>query len=217
MSVDLMGIIAHRLSKQDLLDLPAMLDQWSPIDATKNPAKWRCDYEMTPDTLEAIWQDWETNAAPPSINEVFDNVIDCSFGSIDVWRNTIVVCSDRHRYDFLCDPVSAAKILHANRIIARHLNAAVILYTTDSSYPTSVIIDKAQLGMTVNELIAFGIEQFGTPPKQVAEGVKYMFFIDEITTEIGELKEWNINTDGYWRYNFGKNKYELKQNVNGSD
>ena len=209
MSVNLEAIIGHQMSKQTLLGLPAMLDKLSDNEDIKSPAKWNYDYEMTEEILEAIWQDWEKEEVT-SISEVFDNAIQCSFGRIDVWRNTIIISRNAHHYYNLCDPVKAEKLLHANRIIAGNLNATKILYTTDSAYPTSAIIDKAQLGLDVNELIQFGIQQFGNPPKPVAECMKYMFFIDEIAEDIGVLQEWNIQADCYWNFNSAKSKYELK-------
>ena len=209
MGVDIRAIIGHQLSAQQLLELPHMLDKWSGSIVPENRAKWCGSYEMTAEILEAIWQDWEQQKHP-SIAEVFDNAIHCAFGTIDVYRHTLIICPMQVRYNNLTEPDRALPILNANRLIAQNLNATQILYTTDSYYPMSIIVDKAQLGMTIEELIGFGIDQFGLPPKPVAEGVKYMFFIDEIQADIGELKSWNPNEDGYWQYNGMKDGYELK-------
>ena len=113
-----------------------------------------------------------------------------------------------HKYGNFKIQGVAKRIIEVNRIIARHLGGEEIIYCPDSAFPTSSIEEFAFEGNSLTEIKKRGIEKFGHPPKGIDEGRKYMFFIDNIHEDIGELTEWH-DWEVYWKYNRGKG-YELR-------
>lgn len=211
MGVDLNAIIGHNMNVNEIIRLPQLIDNWTEIaqlgEFRMRPSKWDCNYEMNEKILMLIWEDWEIEASN-SEEKIFDNCIHCYFGQIDVYRNCIIVCQWNHKYSNLCYPERAKIIFEINRIIAKKLEQSIILYVPDSAFPTSCLTDEPQKGKNIYDIIAFGIEKFGKPPKPVAKAIEYMFFTDDINSELGELKEWEWSSETYWEYKNGK--YVLK-------
>jgi len=219
MGVDLIAAIGHKLSKADLVKLPVFIDQQTNARAAKflhgdpyysqlKESKWKGELEMTETVLEQIWEDWRLDTLL-SNKRILDNEIDCFIGSIDVWRNTLVICHfPEHKYANLQYPDKARVIFESNRCIARALGEDKILYFPDSAFPTSILYDKAHKGLTIEELIEIGIQEFGQPPKTLSEGAQFMFFIDQFQDLDGELSEWNFSEQKYWKYNGQKGQYE---------
>ena len=219
MGVDLIAAIGHRLSKAELLKLPVFIDQQTSLRDIKfllgdpylmqlKESKWNGDVEMTESVLEQIWDDWRLDTHL-SNERIFDNIIDCFIVIIDVWRNTLLIChSPEHKYSNLQSPDKARVIFESNRCIARALGEDKILYFPDSAFPTSILLDKAQNGLTIEELIDFGIKEFGQPPEMLSDGAQFMFFIDHFQDLGGELKEWNFSEEKYWKYNELNKQYE---------
>jgi hypothetical protein len=125
-----------------------------------------------------------------------------------VFRHTIALTHfPEHKYGNIQTPAIARQLFHLNRAVARALQTDKILYCPDSSFPTSILEEKAKLGMPLEALEAYGIAQFGTPPAGLSEGRKNFFFIDQIDEEMGEISEWE-DWEGYWTYNEEKQDYE---------
>lgn len=218
MGVDLVGIIGHSLTKKEIIELPKKIDKWYDVNEffssyKKRPlrkAKW--DGIINEEELELIWQYFESNDFSKELlkkMENFDSVIDCSFGTLSIYRRTILITHWNHKYSNLRYPESAKNILTLNRIIARHFNMEEILYCPDSGFPTQTIQDKALSGLSFKKLKEYGINKFRLPPKHINEARKYMFFIDNINSEFGEIDVWEGESP-YWKYNYKLNKYELK-------
>lgn len=211
MSVDVKAIIGHKMSLRELVQFPQKIDSWASEIAdlkqeTPYPSKWDCAYQMDGFILSSILKDWERNTN--YVAEKFcDNKISCFFGWIDVYRNTLVVTLSEHRYTNLCVPETAKLIIKINRIIAKNLEQSKIVYIADGSYPTGCLYDYAQIGNSIEIIIDKGIASFGMPPSPLSEGFEYMFFIDDVTTDIGELREWSPLSEKYWSYR--KGEYEL--------
>lgn len=224
MGVDLIAAIGHKLSKAELLKLPVIIDQQKSLREIKflqgdsyfmqlKEAKWNSELKMTESVLEQLWDDWRLDTHL-SGERIFDNTIDCLIGSIDVWRNTLLICHfPEHKYSNLQNPDTARILFESNRCIARALGEDKILYFPDSAFPTSILCDKAQNGLTIDELIDFGIKEFGEPPKTLSDGAQFMFFIDHFQNLDGELREWNWSDQKYWKYNELKGVYEKSKST----
>lgn len=221
MGVDLVGIIGHSFSKKEILDLPDQINKWQNINDyftsyDKKPfkkAEW--DGIINKGQLELIWRNFETTEIDKELFyklENFDSVIDCCFGRLSIYRKTILITHWNHKYSNLKDPVMAKYILTINRMIAHHLNQNEIIYCTDSGYPTQSIQDKALSGLAYQELKQYGINTFGTPPIQLDEARKYMFFIDNLNEELGGLTLWD-GDNPYWFYDSEIKDYKLKKHI----
>ncbi|MDR2919649.1 MAG: hypothetical protein LBV72_09845 [Tannerella sp.] len=207
MGVDLHAAIGHKFSKSELLKLPELFDQISKVTDLKS--SW--DYsEMTEIDLENIWRDWELDTNEyGDIN--FKNQVNCFWGNVDVWRNVLVIEHfPEHKYSNLANPVAAKKIIGTNRHIAKALGESKIVYFPDSTFPTSILDTKTQEGFTIDEIINYGIKEFGQPPENLVEGMKFMFFIDVFQNLDNELIEWNWFDEKYWKYNWRNGRYEKK-------
>lgn len=62
MSVGILAIIGHQLTKKTLLHLPEMLEKWAIANNDKISAKRDVNYNMTEAILETIWLDWENDS-----------------------------------------------------------------------------------------------------------------------------------------------------------
>lgn len=218
MGVDLVGIIGHSMSKNEVLKLPGQINEWNDVkeffasygDSKIEKAEW--DGVIDEQQLELIWRYYETKEIDNKIlNKMgcFDSIIHCNFGILSIYRQTILISHWNHKYSNLGDPEKAKKILTLNRMIAKHFNQNEIVYTTDSGYPTQSIQDKAISGLGFEDLKRFGINEFGTPPKDINEGRKYMYFIDDFSKDLDKLTPWD-GENPYWYFDTEIHEYKLK-------
>mgnify|MGYP000891914084 CR=1 FL=1 len=220
MGVDLTGIIGHSLSKEEILALPEQIDQWEEVHHffksyngdSYSQAEW--DGYMDEEQLELIWRYFETSDSDHALTSKlknFDSVIDCTFGTLAVYRKTILITHWNHKYSNLRNPDTAKSILTLNRLIARRFNQEEIIYCADSGYPTQSIEHTALFGADFAEIKTHAFSQFGTPPVEIEEARKYMFFIDRTDTELEEMTLWEGESP-YWRYDSEAGDYELINN-----
>ena len=166
---------------------------------------------MTENALLSLWRCLETNEPHSGDLIGLDYTIDCFIGSINVYRNTLVINHfPEHKYGNINIPEPAMRIIKINRMVAKEIGSDEIIYCPDSAYPTSIIEEYAIEGKSFDEIKRLGIAKFGQPPKGINEGRKYMFFIDNISDDIGEINERN-EYEEYWKYNREKGRYELKK------
>ena len=219
MGVDLVGIIGHTLTKKEIVSLPNEVNKWQDVnrffssydERALEPAKW--DGIINEEQLELIWQNFETTEINKEIlnkMENFDTQIDCNFGTLSIYRRTILISHWNHKYSNLRNLETAKNILKLNRMIAKHFNQNEIIYCTDSGYPTQSIEDKALSGLEFEDLKRFGISEFGIPPKDLNEGRKYMYFIDDFNEDLNKLTSWDGEKNPYWYYDTAINGYKLK-------
>lgn len=218
MGVDLVGIIGHAMSKKEIVNLPYEVNQWHAVNEffttySNRPiekAKW--NGIINEDQLELIWQYYEERHNTKEIlakMQNFDTSIDCCFGSLSIYRQTILIEHWNHKYSNLMVPEIAKNILTLNRIIAKCFNQNEIIYCVDSGYPTQSIFHKALSGSHFTELKKYGIDKFGNPPKDIDDGRKFMFFIDDFTKDLNQLTYWG-DENPYWLYDIKTNEYKLK-------
>jgi len=218
MGVDLIGIIRHTMSNKEILDLPEQVNDWNNVNEffasysniSIEKAKW--DGIINEEQLELIWKYYETaEIHKESLNKLenLDSDIDCCFGTLSIFRRTILISHWNHKYSNLKTPETAKNILTLNRMITKHFNQNEIIYCPDSGYPTESIKDQAISGLEFEKLKRFGISEFGTPPKNLNDGRKYMFFIDNLTEDLNKLTPWD-GENPYWYYDNQNRGYKLK-------
>lgn len=219
MGVDILAIVRHKMTPKEVLLFPNRIDSWSEMKELKKgndhmlkkTARWDCLNEMTEETILSLWRCLEKNEPPPKDLYGYDYSIECFIGWIKVFRNTIIINHfPEHKYGNIDMPEPANRIIKINRMIAKEMGSHEIIYCPDSSYPTSIIEEFAMEGKCFEEIKKLGIAKFGQPPKGINEGRKYMFFIDNLNEEIGEITERN-EYEEYWKYNRETWEYELKR------
>lgn len=207
------------MTPKEMLSLPNRIDSWTEIKELKNgqeymlakKATWNCKNEMTEAALTMFLDYLEDEKPLPKYLSGFENSIECFVGWIKVFRNTIVVSHfPEHKYGNMHYPELAKRIIKINRAIAKRTGSEEIIYCPDSAFPTAIIEEYALEGKNFETIKKLAIEQFGNPPKGIGEGRKYMFFIDNIHDDIGNLTEWK-DWEGYWKYNQETGNYELKK------
>lgn len=217
MGTDIYGIIKHNLTAKQAISLPAEIETWQEIKELKKDDKYMLSKQAKYDGREVLdekyivelWNCFEKEEPMPQNLYGYSNIIDCFLGWIKVYRNTVVITQfPHHKYGNMHYPSVAKKIIEINRIIAKKLKSNEIVYCPDSAFPTSIIEEYAREGKTIEEIKTFAIERFGEPPKGIDEGRKYMFFIDNINEEIGEITELD-DWEEYWKYNYETRDYEL--------
>lgn len=217
MGVDLTGIIGHSLSKEEILALPGQIDQWEEVHRffasysgdSYSQAKW--DGYMDEEQLELIWRSFETPEMDQTSTSKLmnvDSVIDCTFGTLAIYRKTLLITHRNHKYSNLRNPDTTKNILILNRLIAKRFNQQEIIYCADSGYPTQSIEHTALFGADFAEIKAHAFTHFGIPPLGLEEARKYMFFIDRTDAEPGEMTVWEGESP-YWRYNEEAGDYQL--------
>lgn len=222
MGMDMVALIGHDLNKEAAINLPQMIDQWSEVkdlyfkihpSAKENlvfhrPSTWELQTsEMTPEMLERIWK----GNAVDDLNTPMWNNIDTYFADIGVFKNAINVSPNpEHKYGNLRNPIALNYIISLMRLIAKRLNSEKIIYCVDSYVSTSILWEKANQGLTIDEIIAFGNEKFGVPPKEINEAIGNHYFVDEfdLTPEDFDLekKVFNRCDHEYWEAKKLKNE-----------
>lgn len=223
MGVDLLCIFENKLSNKEVLNLPTSINGWLEIKEERKShysnfpdslskqlqieAFWDTDIELSEQILEEIFDSWKMQNS--TYQHSLQNRIDCFLGYIRVYKNVIILeYTPEHKYANLHDKEIASQIIKLNRTIANKLGSEKVLYCPDSGFPTAQIYYKTQEGKTVDESIEFGIEQFGQPPETINEGMKFMFFIDDLEKNIDNFNNWDWR-DLIWKYNESTKQYEL--------
>ena len=216
--MDILGIVRHEMNAEELLTLPQMIDSWNDVKELKNDknqsnikASWDCKSPPTEKALIEIWNCDEKNIGRHRHLDEYNNWIDCFIGDIHIYRKTLIISHfPEHKYGNIQHPEIAKKIIGVNRKVAQYLGGEEIIYFADSYYPTAIIQEYVTEGKSFTEIKNLAINEFGNPPKGIEKGRKYMFFIDNINEEIGEISEWD-DYEGYWKYNESIGEYELKK------
>jgi hypothetical protein len=228
MGMDIWGIVSHRLTAKDAISLPETIDSWVEIQSLKSAqssiasssnlqarqkAEWRNVDPINEFSLSAIWQILDGSTPNTEKHYSCDTSIECFIGTIKVYKNTIaIIHSPEHKYGNIRHPETAIRMIKINRKIAEQFGSKEVLYCPDGYYPTEILSEYAMTGKSLKEIFELGIQKFGEPPNGIEEGRKNMFFIDKIDEEIGEISEWDDDSD-YWKYNEQTREYVQRKNA----
>ena len=230
MGVDLIGVVNHRLSKEELRNFPSVVDTWSEIEDTirkELPKTYSQEYidkeykrikasyfdlnmhdiksstNPNAEYIEYVWNQWEE----PNVKELPTIQVVSYFSNLKIGKNTIVIEQmPWHKYSNLDDKEMAGMILELNRIIARKLKQSRIIYFADSAYPTSILYEYALEGNTVEELIEIGDSEFSNRPTDLKEGIKFKYFVDAMDQDLSSLDNLH-NSEDYWKWNHDNREY----------
>jgi len=231
MGVDLIGVVNHKLNKSELIKLPSIMDTWNEINLiiltelrktytekyvnekylNIESAYYNIDMggvktKSNPDEnyFELVWNQWVENENA----ELLSIQIVTYFAFIKIRRQTIIIEQmPWHKYSNLDDKDMAKMILEINRVIANKLEQNKIVYFADSSYPTSMLYNHALEGKTVEQIIQIGDTNFTNRPKEINEGIKFKYFIDEMKDDLSNLKNLD-NSELYWNWNSKSRSYK---------
>ncbi len=228
MGVDIGGIIQHNLTKEEIINIPKVIDSWSEIRKLKKSheccyinygerfekqlisnSKWQNDTAPTENTLEVVQQYFENGDRECKVNPNQIN-LRTFWGGISFYRNiAIIEHSPEHKYANLHYPEVAKNLLEVNREIAGKFNANKVVYYPDTSFPTEVIWEEAIKCRSIESLIKDMNVRFFEPPKSIKDAMKYFYFIDDFSDPLNDLEEWEW-TDSPWIYNEVSKEYEFK-------
>ncbi len=194
MGVDIVAIVNHMYSTEDILTLPEQINSWLDVHQyhtnrinNRNRedinAKWDAGmFEVTADLIEKEWQTWESNGRV----EVYPR-ISCSFADFKINRHTINIRPSRmHKYGNLYDYSSRESIMILMRMLAKKVNANRIIYCPDTACSTSILEEKSNQCWKLDEIEKFGISTFGKIPSDLTKAVYNYFFIDDLKLELND-------------------------------
>ena len=167
-------IMGHELKTEQIRDLIQNKALWSSLETI---FKEELDYqppntyrkwtqEPSQENLYDFWTQIESNGY---YDKTFE--IDCYFGNITVYRHTIRIWFSTIFYDycFFEHVKETIQIIKVGRIIANHLGTDKVLYIPDSYLKTSILEDYACSGLSLDESINKGIDEFGKPPEGISK------------------------------------------------
>jgi hypothetical protein len=212
MGVDLGAIMEHKLTPKQIIEMPSIIDTWTEIrqlkkaheDASynygerfekqlKSNCKWMDGIVPTEETLEIIWSFYESTRQGGCAVSSFRNCLDTFFGDIRFFRKVAIVThSPEHKFANLRYPDIAQNMLEVNRAIAEKFNANKIVYATDCGFVTEEVYHQASNGLSLDEHIENMNKQFFVPPKDLREAISLSYFIDDFSTDISNLREWQV-------------------------
>jgi len=204
MGMDFNMILGHKLTISEIASLSDPNELWETLNKyleselnyypPNNYIRWT--QEPTEENLSEFWNKIEVDGYYDKTLE-----LDCYFGNITVYRNTIRIWFSTifYSYKFFQDVKSTIQIINVGRIFATYLRTNKVLYIPDGYLKTAIIENYACSDLTLNEAIEKGIKEFGQPPQGISKGRKNYFFVDNLENEIGEIKEWNEEEE-YWKW-----------------
>lgn len=207
MGMDFVAIVDNNFSKAEILDLPNRIDESSilkklfsarhqkSIDYKPEYFKRRTDWsekgnrEMNETNLERIWNHLKNDTEIENIEHLcFDTTLDAYFGWMNIYEKSITITlSPEHKYGNLRNPITSKYVFGFIREIAKLFKANRIIYCCDSYFTPSILEEKSMMGWRVEDIIAYGNEIFGEPPKELNAAIENLYFIDEFDLNLDEL------------------------------
>ncbi len=196
MGVDIVAIMKHELTQDEVFNLPNEINTWTDIlefhkdfnDDKKDVinAKWDAGIiEVTKDLIEKEWIAWETNQETQTSPRIYT-----SFADFTINRHTINTCPMwRHKWGNLYDFETREFVILLNRKIAKKLGAKRIIYCVDSSCSTYILEELSLMGWKLEDIENYGINEFGVIPNNLTEAVYNYFFIDDLNLDLTDYNE----------------------------
>lgn len=196
MGVDITAIIGHRLSMEEILQLPSIISTWENVNQLAytfhagNPAyplpekdtpsaDWDVEIEAIDEaTLLAVWDFWASPEDDPNVPTPLTIDIDTCFGWLKVNRQTICICPFEHKFANLYEAETANYLFQLMRMIAQHLGAKEIVYAPDSAFPESFLEEMSFMGRSIEEIMKLGNEKFGEAVLEEEVPLDKHYFVD---------------------------------------
>jgi len=212
MGVNIVAIVRHQYSAQEIVNLPERINSWIDIHeyhkefnndkSEEINAKWDAGiFEVTETLIKKEWEARESDCVPEAFPRIW-----CSFADFKVNRHTINICpSWMHKYGNLYDFFTREYVMNLMRMIANKIGSNRIIFCPDSGSSTYILEEKSCQGWTLEEIERYGIETFGKTPDDLTKAVYNYFFIDDLKLD---LKDYNNEK---FLFNRSKEEYFLKQ------
>jgi hypothetical protein len=196
MGVDIVAIMKHELTLDEVISLPDVINTWTDIhqfhkdfnDDKKDviDAKWDAgNIEVTKDIIEKEWIAWENNQVTQSSLR-----ITTSFADFKLNRFTLNTCPMwRHKWSNLYDFETREFVISLNRKIAEKLGVSRIIYCVDSACSTYILKELSLMGWKFEDIEKYGINEFGVIPTRLTEAVYNYFFIDDLSIDLNDYNE----------------------------
>ena len=211
MGMDFSAIIGHKLTSLKALEVPRLIDESKEIfnivsrdkeGINKRKSKWQGPFQMTEKNIYLIWEKLRNFEGTPIEGYNYYSDLNTYFADIAIYENTITVSPNpEHKYGNLIIPDACEYIIKLNREIARLFNSSHIVYCAVGYLSTGILDEKAREGWSIENIIKFGIDKFGNPPKEFNEAVHNYFFIDsfDLAPELldPDKKVWSRYDDEY--------------------
>jgi hypothetical protein len=202
MSVDVRIIIGHNLNIKEVISFPKILDNCQELKSIFiNEIQSKLDHNYSIEQVlivarkESNWErvnendilkSWINNSDPKAVSEngYLAHSLSTYFGSLYFNKQTIeVVYYPEHKYANLFYESSRSFMLQFSNSLAKLLGQTKIVYCNDTT-STSIIVDEATEGKSIDEIINNAILNFGLPSKLLSEAIAKHFFIDDINDSI---------------------------------
>jgi hypothetical protein len=206
MGMDLTCIIENKLLEQEILNIQTIVDCWTDIHKhvfeyrkkayhnygqTNLKSNWEYD-KLDLESLHRIWE-FEESRGEKRINILIGtNRLSTFYCDIRFNRKTIMICpSPEHKYANLHEPEIAEYIIKMVRMVASKFEQEEIIYCVDSQYPPGLIFSESIAGSTFENLKQIAINELGEPKANISDGMKDLFFIDNLKSQMPKLNKWN--------------------------
>lgn len=186
MGMDIVAIMEHNLSVDEVFDYPNQVNQWEDVfemykKNTSNPhekanAVWDDrNPSVTKELILNEWKQYEDKSLPQISCKIVANNLDLKFN-----KKTVIVCpSPHHKYGNLYNFDTRQYVIEYLRLIGQKFNTPKIIYCVDSACSTAILEEKSYYGYSLLEIEKFGLQQFGKIPSTLTEAVYNYFFIDD--------------------------------------
>jgi len=207
MGMDFVAIIENKYSTREMLNIPSIIDKHEIIkslykekhkdEIQNNPnhinkkAVWDSEGDriMNEFNLKRIWNHLREDTSVESQDGLcHDTMINTFFGWLYIYEKSISIkLFPEHKYGNLRNPISSNYVFEFIRELAKLFNADKIVYCCDSYYIPSIIEEKFMMGGSISEVIEFGNNIFGIPPKELNAAIANLYFIDEFDLNLSDL------------------------------
>lgn len=214
MSVDLNVIIGHTLSPSEIINISELFDTSEKLkniyhQQVRDNNFWKNSAEKEEELQKKLSSSWYRSVEyPMSENEIIriwennENVKDitqyyimCSlnsyFATVDFNRHTLnIQYNPQHKYANMFYPIQRAYILTFSRAVAELLGQTKIVYCSDNLYSEhSVFNDLAMEGKTIEEIIEYGVKNFGQCSNNLKEAILEAYLVDDVLNPIEDSGE----------------------------
>lgn len=212
MAVDIVAIIKHDLSLQEIVELPSTINTWMDIfqfhkdfneDRSENiDAVWNEGFqEVTAELIEKEWMARETN----QITQL-SFILYSAFAYFKINRQTINICPmGRHKWGNLYEKHTREFVMLLIRKIAEKFGSNRVIYCVDSACSTYILEALSKMGWSFEMIEEYGLNEFGTIPKDLTSAVYNYFLIDDFNIDLNQY-----NGDKYL-FNRSTEEYFLEQ------
>lgn len=205
--MDYVAIVENKYSISDMLNIPSIIDKHeilkelykkrhedqlriNPNHLSKKSV-WDSEDNriMNEFNLKRIWSHLKEDTSVENKDGLcHETMINTFFGWLYVYEKSISIkLFPEHKYGNLRNKVTSKYVFEFIRELAKLFDADKIVYCCDGYYIPSIIEEKFMTGGSMNEVVKFGNNIFGEPPKELNAAIENLYFIDEYDLNLSEI------------------------------